>query len=153
MKKKVIMFAAVCISMGLLAGCGDTEKTRSSKDTKSTESAVEEVVMYESKNVRITYLGEDESFMGHELELKIENLSNQKLTVQARDVSVNDIMMNTIFSADVTPGKTSKNDLTFMSDFEDNNITKIDTVELSFHIFNSDTFDTVEDTEIVTLKP
>lgn len=153
MKKKLIAFTAVCMSMSLLAGCGSSENPKSNTDAQAESESVEEVVMYESKNVKITYIGEDESFMGYELKVKIDNLSDEKLTVQVRDVSVNNIMVDTIFSKDLTPGKTATDSITFLkSDFEDNNITDVDTVELSFHIFNTDTFETIEDTEMVTLN-
>lgn len=152
MKKKLIAFTAICMSISMFAGCGSSEKPNVKTDSQSESESFEEVVMYESKNVKITYIGEDESFMGYELKVKIDNLSDEKLSVQTRDVSVNNIMVDTIFSADLTPGKTATDSITFLkSDFEDNNITEADTVELSFHIFNTDTFETIEDTEMVTL--
>lgn len=152
MKKKFVIFTAVCMSVSLLAGCGSSAKTDAKTDAQSGSESTEEVVMYESKNVKITYIGEDESFIGYDLKVRIDNLSDEKLSVQTRDVSVNNIMVDTIFSADLTPGKTATDSITFLkSDFEDNNITEIDTVELSFHIFNTDTFETIEDTEMVTL--
>jgi outer membrane murein-binding lipoprotein Lpp len=183
MKKKVIMFAAVCISMGLLAGCGDTDKDYSSKvessseevevtekiteettekiiekstekltekaTEKVTEKTEENVLMYESEYVKITYLGEDENWMGPQLKLKIENLSDINLTVQVRDVSVNDMMVSAIFSSDVAAGKSAIDKISFMkSSLEESGIIDMEKVDFSFHIYNSDTFDTIEDTTI-----
>ncbi len=185
MKRKLIMFAAVCISMGLLAGCGDTDKNQSSKvessseevtekiteeiteetteettekiiekiteevTEKATEKTEENVLIYESEYVKITYLGEDENWMGPQLKLKIENLSDINLTVQVRDVSVNDMMVNAIFSSDVVAGKSAIDKISFMkSSLEENGITDMEKVDFSFHIVNSDTFDTIEDTTI-----
>ena len=72
--------------------------------------------------------------------------------VKTRNVSVNGFMMEPIFSSDVAPGKHAIDDITFMdSDFEDNGITNIETVELSFHIFDLETWDTIVDTEPVTV--
>lgn len=156
MKKKFAMFAALCISMGLLAGCGNSESSSNSKpsnESQAEQEVVEENVIYESKNVKISYLGEDKSFMGPELKLKIENLSNQKINVQTRDVSVNDAMITTIFSSEVAPGKTATDSITLSeSDLEDNNITEMEKVELSFHILD-DSFNTIEDSDVVTINP
>lgn len=157
--KHICGILGISICMSLLIGCGSSSvqdssakaevKTAEANTTAATEA---ETVLYESTNVRITYRGESESFMGSDLQLKIENLSQQGLTVQARDVSVNGVMMNPIFSADVMPGKVAMDSLSFFSsDLETNQIEKIETVELSFHIFNSDTWDTIEDTEAITL--
>lgn len=153
MKKKLIMIAAICISMGMLAGCGGTDKTDSAKSENSAEETAEETLMYESKNVRITYLGEDESFLGPKLKVKIENLSNKNIKVQTNDdLSVNDMMINTLFSANVAEGKTAIDSIPLLNSYlEENNITEIEKVELSFHILEADTFKTIEDTETVTL--
>lgn len=126
-------------------------ETKPASETNA-ESTVKDIVLYESANVRITYTGEDESFLGPELQLKIENLSTQSLTVQTRDVSVNGVMIEPLMSVDITPGKAAIDGMSFMSsDLEANNITEIGTVELRFHIYNSDTWDTIEDTEMITL--
>lgn len=181
MKKKLLIFAAICISMNLLAGCEGTDKTYSSKDDssseevtetiteestekpterttekatertteKTTEKAEENVLMYESDYVRITYIGEDEDWLGPQLKLKIENLSDINLTVQVRDVSVNDMMVTAVFSSDVAAGKTAIDKIKFMkSSFEESGITDMEKVDFSFHIYNSATFETIEDTTI-----
>lgn len=185
MKKKLIMIAAICISMGMLSGCGGTDKTDSAKSGNSaeevteqiteettekatekniekvtekvtekatekvTEKAEENVLIYESEYVKITYLGEDESWLGPKLKLKIENLSDMNLTVQVRDVSVNDMMVSAIFSSNVSAGKTAIDGISFTkSSLEESGITDMEKVDFSFHIYNSDNFDTVEDTTI-----
>ena len=109
--------------------------------------------VYEGNDVRIVLKGlSSDSWLGQELVVYIENNSGRGITVQTRDVSVNGFMMEPIFSRDVAPGKHAIDGITFMdSDFEDNGITDIETVELSFHIFDLETWDTIVDTEPVTV--
>ena len=61
-------------------------------------------------------------------------------------------MVDPIFSADVVSGKTINDTITFMkSDLEDNGIEAIQNIELTFHIFDSDSWDTYLDTEPITV--
>ena len=61
--------------------------------------------------------------------------------------------MSAIFSADIMPGKKAVDAITFLdSDLEDNGITNIEDVEVSFNIFNTDSWDTVVDTDVVTIS-
>ena len=62
-------------------------------------------------------------------------------------------MLDPIFSQDVFPGKHSVSAVTFMdTDLEENNITNISEIELSFHIFDTDSWDSITDTDKVTLS-
>ena len=102
--------------------------------------------MFEDSTVRITYTGTDEeSWMGKGLKVTIENLSDKNISVQTREASVNGVMDDPYFSCDVASGKTANDTIYFSTKDE------LGTVELSFHIFDSDTFDTIADTEKVTL--
>lgn len=59
-------------------------------------------------------------------------------------------MVNALFSCDVVAGKRAVDTITFMaSDFEKNGITAIEHVALSFHVFDSDGWDTIVDTDVV----
>ena len=85
--------------------------------------------------------------------LYIENTGDKAVTVQARDVSINGFMLNPIFSEDVVSGKRSIAAMTFMDkDLETNGITKITDIELSFHVFETSSMDTIVDTEKIKLS-
>ena len=110
--------------------------------------------VYEGNGIRIIVKGlaKKDSWLGPEIRMYIENESGQNITVQARDVSVNGFMLDPVFSSDVMNGKRAADTMTFMSSqIEENDIEKIEDVELSFHIFNMDTWDTVTDTETVQI--
>ena len=112
-------------------------------------------LVYEGKGVKVVALGlnKDESLFGPGLVLYIQNTSDKAITVQSRDTSVNGFMVDTIFSQELMPGKHAVTDVTFMeSDLEENDITSIEELELSFHIYNSETWKTIVDTDAVKLS-
>ena len=111
-------------------------------------------LLYEGNGIRMVSQGylEEDSLFGPSLKLYVENNSDQPITIQTRDTSVNGYMVETIFSADVAPGKRIVDTVTFSSSsLEENGITSIDTTELSFHIFQTDTWDTIVDTEAISI--
>lgn len=111
------------------------------------------VEMYQGNGIRIVGKGSlNDPIFGPSLVLFIENTSEQPITVQTRDTSVNGFMVDAMLSEDVLPGKRAVADANFL-DLEKNDITEdeITEVEVSFHIFNSNTWDTIEDTGAFTL--
>lgn len=110
--------------------------------------------LYNEKGIRIVAKGisDDDSWFGPGLILFIENTGKKAITVQARDVSVNGYMIDSSLSEDVYPDKRSLTAVTFFSsDLEKNDIEKFEDVELSFHIFETDGWETIVDTEKYTL--
>ena len=111
-------------------------------------------VVYEGNEVKIVSKGiSEDSILGTGLGMYIENNTSAPLTVSARNVSVNGFMLDAVFAATVLPGKHDVSDMTFLSSsLKDNDIEKIETVEMSFHIYNSESWDTLVDTDPVTLE-
>lgn len=110
---------------------------------------------YEGNDVKIVVKGLSaaDSIFGPSIVVYIENNGDRAVTVQARDVSVNGFMVEPIFSSDVMAGKHAVDTITFMStELEDNEITAIENVELSFTIFDYEGWDTIVDTETVTIS-
>lgn len=143
----------------------DTDAAENAENTEETDEGteaanspeevrVEEQVLLEQDGVKITLKELDmDSFMGPELKLLVENNSEQNLTVQTRETSVNGIMIESWFSCDVAAGKSANDGITFMSsELEDAQINILQNFDLSFHIFNTDTWDTVLDTDTITIS-
>lgn len=110
---------------------------------------------YEANGIKIVVKGlsEDSSFLGPGIVVYIENETDRNITVQTRNVSVNGFMIDAIFSADTAIGKHCIDTITFMStDLEENDITAIESVELSFHIYDSDSWNTIVDSEQITIS-
>lgn len=111
-------------------------------------------VAYEGNGLKVVIKGlaEDSSIFGPSIVVYIENNSDKNVTVQTRDVSINGFMVDAMFSCDVVAGKHAVDTITFMdTDLEENEITAIEDVELSFHVFEADGWDTIVDTDVVTI--
>ena len=117
--------------------------------------------MIDQAGVKITAksLHEDTLF-GSTLNLLIENNSGKDLTFQCRNASINGYMVETMMSVDVVNGKKamggkrSVDTLTFLAeDLEENGIGEITELELAFCIADAESWDTITETEIVTITP
>lgn len=111
-------------------------------------------IAYEENGIKIVIKGlaEDESIFGPSIVVYIENTSDQDITVQSRDASINGFMVDSIFSCDVAAGKRAIDTITFLeSDLEENEITAINDVELAFHIFDMTDWDTIADTDTIQI--
>lgn len=132
-----------------------TEEEVIEESPSTTGITVEEQVIFDQEGIKITVksLSTEDSFFGPELKVLIENDHEKDVTVQVRKVSVNDIMVETIFSADVASGKKINDGITFMtSDLETAGITTIKNMEFSFHVFDADSWDTIIDSEMIHIE-
>lgn len=110
-------------------------------------------VLYDADGIKITARGLTETFLGTDALIYIHNSTDKNITVQARDTSVNGFMLSPSLSEEVTPGKHSIAGMTFFSsELEENSISKITEIETSFHIFDTDTWETIIDTEPITIN-
>lgn len=147
MKKQMIAALAAI----LLVSCG-SEGTTSSSSPSQTAS-IEETVILDQDGLKITATGLEDSFMGEELKLLVENNSGQNLTVQSHASSVNGYMITNIMSIDVASGKKVNDALTLTSsEMEDCGITSITDLAFTLHVFNTDTWEAVIDTPVIELK-
>ncbi len=111
------------------------------KEITAEDVVIEEQVLLDRDGIKITAKElSNDSFWGPEVKVLVENTSSQSVTVQLRDVSVNGIMMEPMFSTDVAAGKKVNDSITFMSsEFEEAGITMIQNMEFSFHVFDTGT--------------
>lgn len=112
------------------------------------------IVMYDDNGIEVMVKGLDEdAFFGPCVKVYIANNTDQDITVQTRNVSINNFMIDPIFSADVLSGKHAISEITFFSsDLEENEITEIKTLELNLHIFDSTNWETILDTDTITIN-
>lgn len=110
--------------------------------------------VFDGNGVKIVVKGlsEDNSIFGPGIIVYMENAGNNAVTVQARDVSINGFMVDAMFSVDILPGKHAVDAVTFLSSaLEENGIEVIESIDLSFHIFDCVTWDTIVDTDIISM--
>ena len=120
-------------------------------DTTPNDAGTE---LYSADGIRIVGKTVDEnSFWGSAILLYIENNSGKSVGITVDDMSINGYMITPYFSTTVYDGKKALEDITIMSNqLEENGIESIDNVELKFHIYNSDTYETIADTEPITFS-
>lgn len=131
----------------------EPEKTEESNDKKDSEAAtIEEQVLYDENDIKITATGLETGMFGTDLKLLIENNSDTNYTVQSRNTSVNGFMIEPMMSVDVAAGKKANDTLSFMSSqFEECGVEKIANMELSFHIFDTETWEENIDSSMISI--
>lgn len=108
--------------------------------------------LYSQGGIRIVgqYVDEN-SFWGMAVLLYIENNSGKKIGISCDDMSVNGYMVSPFFSSTIYDGKKSFDDITiFSSDLEENAIESVEDIELNFHIYDAETYDTIVDTGAIS---
>jgi hypothetical protein len=93
---------------------------------------------------------EEDSFWGSGVLLFIENTSGQDIKVDCDDMSVNGFMVTPYLSSTVYDGKMAIDTITiYESDLEDNDIESIEEVELTFHIYDPESYSTIFDSDTI----
>lgn len=122
-----------------------------SMDTTVNDEGTE---LYNDGGIRIVGKTVDEnSFWGTAILLYIENESGHNVGISVDDMSVNGFMLTPYFSTTVYDGKKAVDDITIMSsELEENGITSIEEVELKFHIYDNDSYETIADSDPITFS-
>ena len=129
-----------------------TVKTTAFEQMDTTVSE-EGIVLYDANDVKVMgrYVSDD-SFWGAAVLLYLENNTEKNIVVSCENMSINGFMVTPYFHGDVYAGKMAVDEITILSsDLEENGITDIEDIEVSFHIYDSDTYDTIADSEPVSI--
>ena len=120
-------------------------------DTTANDEGTE---LYNDGGIRIIGKTVDEnSFWGTAILLYIENQSGNNVGISVDDLSINGFMFTPYFSTTVYDGKKCIDDITIMSsELEENGIESIDEVELKFRIYNSDSYETIAESDPITFS-
>lgn len=132
----------------------NSTETNENGSTAATETTIEEQVLFDHDGVKITakeYV--TDSIWGEGIKLLIENDGEKTVGVSCDDLIVNDYMMSNMFSASVAPGKKVNETLDlFSTELEAAGITNVGQVEIQFHLYDEETFETTYTAELVTIK-
>lgn len=94
-----------------------------------------------------------DSDWGPEIMLYLNNQTGQNITVQLDDFSINGYMINPIFSCDVADGKLAYNSIYLdAEELKNNGIDHIDSITCSFVVCDPNTWDTIFESEPVTIQ-
>ncbi len=120
-------------------------------DTMDTTPADVGMELYNENGIKIVGKAVNEkSFWGTAILLYCENKSGKNVGISVEEMSINGFMMSPYFSTTVYDNKMSIDDITILSsDLETNGIESIEDVELKFHIYDSATLSTIDDSDAI----
>lgn len=122
-----------------------------SMDVTPNDAGVE-ILNQDGVRVVAKYVEED-TFWGKSILLYLENNTQRNITVSVDNLSINGYMTTPLFSSTIYSGKKAINDISLLStELEANGITSVDDVELSFHVFDEDTYDDIINTEAISFS-
>ncbi|MCL2631853.1 MAG: hypothetical protein FWD45_02020 [Coriobacteriia bacterium] len=106
----------------------------------------------EGLTVIIQSIDDKDSFWGTDIYVYVENRTGSDVTVTLRNTSVNGFMIDPLFYCEVASGKRAYDSITFLESYlEENDIDSIDSMEFSLHIYDSGTWRTIKDTDVITV--
>lgn len=124
-----------------------------SKTTEKETAPITSKLIYNKNGVKISYTGADDNSSYMYIQLLIENDSDKKYCVQVDDFSINGYMIDPIMSVEVAPHKKCNDQIkVFKSELTKNNITKVNSVEFKFRIFNWDDWTDTTVSNTITLS-
>ena len=118
-------------------------------DVMDSTSNVSGAELYNNNGIKIVAtVVENNDLFGSAVVLYAENNSGKNVSISCDDMSVNGFMVSPLFSSLVYAGKKAVDEITiFESDLEENGIESIEEIELSFRIYDSDSYNTIDETE------
>lgn len=145
---------AVASTLGLDVGWDPLTSTVILSSSKQVE-ARNDLIM-DACGVQVYFTGfsapESEYKKGYYINLKIVNSGEKECAVQQRNLSVNGIMADGIFSSSVMPGKTAV-DKIWVYNTEEKGITlPVTSAEFNLHLFDPKTFDTMYDSDLIKVE-
>lgn len=123
LNKSIRLMLIGVMAMSFVA-CSDpeTSKVESGSATPveeqkdETEVKQEEVVLVDDELARIVVTEKfNDEILGPSYKVSVENKTDKKIIVQTRDVSIDGVMEEPIFSVEVTAGKKANDNMTFMN--------------------------------------
>lgn len=117
-------------------------------------NTIEEQVLLDQDGVKITAKEYVEDFLfGEGIKILVENTSEGNVGIQCNAVIVNNYMIADLFACEVAAGKKANETIYLLStELEAAGIENIGQIELYFHIYNSDTYSTLFESECITIQ-
>ena len=124
--------------------------------TEAAQDAItiEEQLLVDQEGLKITAKEYTvDPIWGPGLKLLIENDSDKNYGVSCNALIVNNYMVSDLFSKSVAPGKKANETINFLSaDLKNAGIDTPGQIEIYFHVFDADSYETLFDPEGVTIK-
>ncbi len=178
---KLILVSVLCLSLLTASGCTEildeitppsevnigttqaseveistdtTTEPTEPESTVSDEVTIEETVLYDANEIRITATALEESWLGQEITLLIENNSATNIMVTTDMLSINGFMspLSSLY-ASVAAGKKAYESISLSStNMEQAGITTISNIQFNLNISDSDTWSSLYTSDLITLN-
>lgn len=131
----------------------DTDDNTDETVSVNFNGTITEQVVYDENNIKVTVEEMTyEEYYGPTLSFLVENSSDKDITLSSKNVSVNNIVFSAYMYADVNAGKKSYEEMSFYeSDLTAYGITEIGTVEFQFDIYEQETYEDIDDSDVIKL--
>lgn len=112
-----------------------------------------EQVVYNNKGIKVTAAEITyEEYYGPTIAFLVENESDKDISISTDYITVNNLVFPSSLYIDVADGKKAYGDMyLYESDLADFGITELGTVEFKLHIYDSETYDTIDDSDVIKL--
>ena len=130
------------------------EETTAATETEA-ETTIEEAVVYDANNIKITAKEyTKEGILGGEgIKFLIENNTDKNIRVGVTALIVNNYMVSDLFAPTVAAGMKTNEILEFSStSLKKDGITAVGQVEIYFHIYDDDTWEDIDNPDVVVIK-
>ncbi len=132
----------------------ETEDQPKEEKAEKTNVTIEEQVLIDQDGIKITAMEYvTDVIWGDGIKLLLENSTDKNVTIGCNALIVNDFMITDLFVSEVAAGKKA-NEIMHLSSSELKaaGIDTVGKVEIYFHIYDSDNWNTQFDPECVTIK-
>ncbi|MGN0962958.1 MAG: DUF6591 domain-containing protein [Clostridia bacterium] len=148
--------STVSVTTAAVTASATTAETSTvrSETADADEVTIEEQVLVERDGVKITaksYVKDD--FWGDGIKVQIENSTKRNVGISCNAVIVNNYMVTDFLSCTVAAGKKANETLYLSSEeMEAAGIVNVGQVEIYFHVYDSDSYDTLFDAEAAVIR-
>ena len=132
----------------------DTDSDNTDENVSvDVNSSIAEQVVYDENNIKVTATELTyEEYYGPTISFLVENNSDKDISVSTENVTVNNIVFSAYMYSDLKAGKKAYSDMSFYeTDLASYGITEIGTIEFNLHIYETDTYDDIDDSDVIKL--
>ena len=130
----------------------ENEEESTEPDT-AVEITIEETVLYDANDIKVTATGYEDGWMGPEIKVLVENNSDKNVLITTNSVSINGYMMPYVsLYSEVAAGKKANEAISIMSsELDQSGIEVVAEMQFYIEVTDSESWDTLATSELLTL--
>lgn len=156
----ITFFSTILNNHNSIANYSNSEGTFSSKENSTVQfegnSSIAEQVLFDQDGVKITatsLTSGENYYYDAKLNLLIENNTDRTIGVKVEDCAINGFIIYGSLFSEITSGKKANDSISFYeSDLTQNGISEIGEIQVSFEIFDYDSYDTIATSDLITIE-